>query len=92
MTSSDDLRRWAWNLRLWAESNPYPKAVAQMISLAHEFELAAGRQKRRPDKPPRLHELPRRVVLPNARDNPSASLGNERIQPGRVALGPGAEG
>lgn len=44
MTSSAELRRWARDLRSWAERNPYPRTVDQMISLACDFEQVAARK------------------------------------------------
>ena len=73
MSSSADLRRWAQSLRLWANSNPYPKTVAQMIPLAYEFEQTAEGEdarsapvvklRRRVEKQSLLRAVPRHRTL-----------------------------
>ena len=69
MTSSAELRRWARDLRLWAERNPYPKTVEQMISLACDFEQAATRKdaaakrQRHVEKRPLIAKLPHQPIL-----------------------------
>ncbi len=70
MTSSDELRSWARDLRLWAERNPYPKTVDQMISLAFDFEQAAARKdaaaekrQQRVEKRQLITKLPHQPIL-----------------------------
>ena len=41
MTTSDELRRWAGHLPIWAADTPISQAKSQMLSRAAEFEEEA---------------------------------------------------